>query len=187
MVAVTEKSEVIGTFNKSGFGRRNEQAPKTPFSQRAVVRVGFLLLCVLVIFAFVRQLMIPESFGEYGRYRGASVGEVAGRDINFAGGGNKNCESCHPGNVQALAQGEHKSLDCQSCHGPAAKHLKNPAARDLAVKGDAELCGACHRDIAGRSKERIATVKLQMHSGGVECARCHDPHQPWAKLGGKRP
>ena len=159
---------------------------KGTFTQQAVVRIGFILICIVVAFAFVRQLFVPASFGEFGRYRGASVSEVASRSITYAGGGNNVCAQCHQDKVQALSQAQHGTMDCQTCHGPAAKHIKKPADQSLAIQGSVELCGACHRDIAGRTDGQIATVRLEMHSGGVDCIRCHDPHQPWAKLGGRR-
>lgn len=159
----------------------------TTLSQKAVFRIGILLLCVVVLFGFVRSLVVPPSFGDYGRYRGDSIGEVALQEANFAGGGNTACGKCHQDKYLNLSQAEHKQLNCQTCHGPGAKHAAKPGSQPLAVRGNADLCGACHREIAGRTKQQIATVKLQMHSGGVECVRCHDPHRPWAKLGGRKP
>lgn len=159
----------------------------TALTQKAVFRVSFLLLCAVVIFGLVRTLLVPVSFGEYGRYRGDSITEVASREVNFAGGGNDTCGKCHQDHYLALTQAEHKQLNCQTCHGPGAKHAAKAGSQSLAVKGDAGLCGACHQETTGRVTQQIATVKLQMHSGGVECGRCHDPHRPWAKLGGRKP
>lgn len=154
-------------------------------TQQAVFRIGIILISALVIFAFVRQLFIPASFGQYGRYRGDSISEVAAKEVNYAGS-NNDCGECHRKVFNAVALGEHSSMNCQTCHGPAAKHLKKPAAWSPVVKGTAEACAACHKKIAGRLDERIATVKPLLHSGGVDCVRCHNPHQPWAKLGGKK-
>lgn len=164
---------------------RKEES-SVPFSQRPVVRIGTILFVLVVVFAFVRQLAIPASFGEFGRYRGADVSEVASRDINFAGGGNSECGQCHQDKLQALSKGEHSSLNCQTCHGPAAKHVKKPDEQSPKVAGSAELCGACHKDIAGRDGQQIKTVQLQTHSGGLECAECHNPHNPLSMLGGSR-
>ncbi|HWJ03087.1 MAG TPA: hypothetical protein VNU93_05365, partial [Verrucomicrobiae bacterium] len=63
-------------------------------------------------------------------------------------------------------------------------HVSKPTASSLKIIGIPELCGSCHRQIAGRQDGKIATVRPLMHSGGVTCTRCHDPHRPWAKLGG---
>ena len=40
-------------------------------------------------FAFV----VPKSFGQYGHYRGAAIGEIAARPVKFAG--HETCETCH--------------------------------------------------------------------------------------------
>lgn len=165
--------------------RRRKEFEKTPITQQATFRIGMILISVLVMFFFARQMFIPASYGEYGRYRGDSIGEAAAREPSFAGS-SKDCGECHRDVFNFTASGEHKGMDCQSCHGPAAKHMQNPAAWSPKVKGNEELCASCHRKIAGRVDGQIATVKPLMHSGGVDCVRCHDPHRPWAKLGGKK-
>ncbi|MDA8234673.1 MAG: hypothetical protein M0Z31_07755 [Clostridia bacterium] len=152
------------------------------FTQQAVVRVGLILASVLVVFFFARWLVTPESFGQYGRYRGDSIGEAAAREVSFAGD-NTACKACHQEVFLAVSRNEHGKLNCQSCHGPAAKHANDTALEMPKVTGNAELCGPCHMETAGRNK-RVATVKLQLHSGGVECTRCHDPHRPYGKLRG---
>ncbi len=157
---------------------------ESPFFQRAYVRVGLLLLTVLIIFGTVRQLSIPPSFGEYGRYRGDSIGENVAKKVNFALG-NDDCKKCHLNLFQIISQAEHKGLNCQSCHGPAANHVSNPASGTPKVIGNEELCGSCHRQIAGRTKEMITMVMPLWHSGGVECAKCHNPHQPREAIGGR--
>ncbi|MFZ5640308.1 MAG: cytochrome c3 family protein [Bacillota bacterium] len=168
-------------------GRRDEGSREggRPFYEQAVFRVGVILVSALLGFLFVRQLMIPDSFGQYGRYRGDSLGEAAALAVNYAGGSG-DCGECHRQVFNRTAQGEHGGLDCQSCHGPAAKHVKKPAAWSPVVKADAELCAACHRQITGRLDEKIAAVKPLMHSGGLDCGRCHDPHRPRAGLGGEK-
>lgn len=157
----------------------------SPITGQALFRIGIILITALVIFAFARQIMIPESFGQYGRYRGDSISENASRKVNFAGS-STDCGGCHQEVVKAVAGASHSGMDCQSCHGPAAKHLSQPGTWSPRVEGSAELCGSCHRTIAGRADGKIATVKPLMHSGGVTCTRCHDPHRPWAKLGGEK-
>lgn len=158
---------------------------RASFLQKPVFRVGLILLTVLVIFVTIQQLSIPKSFGQYGYFRGDNISEWTSQEGNYASG-NQVCEKCHQSVVQGLALGEHGKLDCQSCHGPALKHVKKPAALKLKVEGTAEVCGVCHRKMAGRSGEQIPTVELGIHNGGVACIRCHNPHQPWAQLGGRK-
>lgn len=154
------------------------------FFQKAVVRVGLILISVIVIFALARSMVVPKSFGEYGRYRGDSIREVAIKEVSFISE-TDSCSACHQRIFQTKFQGVHEELDCQVCHGPAAKHIKTPIQSSLKIHGTSKLCSACHGKIAGRSSEIIATVE-PTHNGGITCTRCHDPHQPWAKLGVSR-
>ncbi|HWJ03949.1 MAG TPA: cytochrome C [Verrucomicrobiae bacterium] len=158
---------------------------KTRLSQQAVFRVGSLLFFILVVFAIIRQLLVPQSFGQYGYYRGDNVGEWVAIEQNYVSG-SQACNTCHGAEVQETLQAEHGKLDCQTCHGPLAPHVRKPDQLPVKITGTAELCGSCHRELIGRSKELIPTVKVNEHSGGLDCTRCHSPHQPWAKIGGRK-
>ena len=48
-------------------------------------RFALLFVVGFVIFLVVRHFIVPKSFGEYGHYRGAAIGEIAARPIQFAG------------------------------------------------------------------------------------------------------
>jgi len=39
-------------------------------------RVIFILIVVIIGFLFAQSLIVPESFGQYGWYRGDSVAEL---------------------------------------------------------------------------------------------------------------
>ena len=164
---------------------QEETNQKTHLSQTAVFRAGLLLIFIVLIFGILRQLAIPKSFGQYGYYRGDNIGEWVSRDQNYALG-NKTCVPCHAQEVNQTAQAEHGQIDCQSCHGPLESHVRKPSESHPKIAGTAELCGACHRELLGRSKELVPTVKVGEHSGGLDCTRCHNPHEPWAKIGGRK-
>ncbi|MHB1405914.1 MAG: cytochrome c3 family protein [Desulfitobacteriaceae bacterium] len=159
---------------------------KSRFSQHAVFRAGVTVLFILLVFAIFGYMSVPKSFGQYGYYRGDNVTEWVSMDLSYAPPGNTVCSKCHEQVVQATSQAEHNKLNCQSCHGPLMAHVRKPAESHPAVAGNAELCGTCHRELVGRTKEQIASVKVGEHSGGLDCTRCHDPHQPWSKIGGRQ-
>lgn len=159
------------------------QEGESKITRQAVFRIGVILVLAVVIFVIARQMMVPASQGQYGRYRGDSISENTSLNVAYAGSID-DCRECHQGEHKALAQAEHRGIDCQSCHGPAAKHINDPKALTPKIEGIPELCDSCHRQIAGRQDGKIATVKSVMHSGGMICTKCHDPHRPWAKLGG---
>ncbi|MFZ3371466.1 MAG: hypothetical protein WA131_00335 [Desulfitobacteriaceae bacterium] len=155
---------------------------KSRFS--ASFRASVLIILIVISFIVAKQFAKPKSFGEFGFYRGDNVAEWIAMDQNYAPPGNKTCSKCHDKIVQLISQGEHSKLDCQSCHGSLMAHVLKPNVPIPKVLGNAELCGTCHREIVGRTKEQIATVKVGEHSGGLDCVRCHDSHQPLPVKGG---
>ncbi len=156
-------------------------AEKKNFFGQATVRVGLLLIVVVVMFGVAMQLFIPESFGKYGRYRSDSIGENVSKEVGFAEGSGV-CANCHVNVNNELGTAQHAKIDCQTCHGPGEKHRNSPKEYSLKIIGDKNLCAACHSTIAGRKDKGVATVEPVIHSGGIVCTKCHNPHQP---LGGR--
>lgn len=153
---------------------KTENAKRGFFGQ-ATVRVGFLLIIVLVTFALVREALIPGSFGQYGRFRGDSLQENVAFAAMYAEGINT-CRTCHQDVFNEYSVAQHAGIDCQTCHGAGEKHSAKPKAYTLKIDDPKSLCASCHTSIAGRREEQIATVNIGMHSGGVNCIMCHNPH-----------
>lgn len=100
------------------------------------------LIAVLVVVAFsVKKLLVPESFYQYGHYRGNAVAEVAAKVPKLQG--SASCEACHKeiyaewtGGIhrKATQDGSVKGLvvkfgpGCEVCHtGPAGNHPSKEA------------------------------------------------------------
>jgi hypothetical protein len=58
-----------------------------------LIRLAAVIAIALMAFVILRAAVVPRSFGEYGHYRGAAVGEIASRPVAFAG--HDTCEVCH--------------------------------------------------------------------------------------------
>jgi Cytochrome c554 and c-prime len=113
------------------------------------------------------------------------------------------CFGCH--STGALTIGSDGSIvpaelgvHCESCHGPAAAHARDPAAhrpvdpRHLDGGAINELCGACHRapstspmaDLrdpwnARHQPVMLAASRCFRASGAkLTCVNCHSPHRP---------
>lgn len=168
-VAGKNESEKIVILNEKSVDKA-----KKDFFGKAVVRVGFLLIIVLVTFTFVRESFIPGSFGQYGRYRGDSIQENVAFAAMYAEG-TDTCRKCHQDVFNKLSVSRHTGIDCQTCHGAGEKHSIKPEAFSLKIDDSKSLCESCHISIAGRRDKQIATVNV-MHSGGVNCTTCHNPH-----------
>ncbi|HTS64869.1 MAG TPA: multiheme c-type cytochrome [Candidatus Acidoferrales bacterium] len=117
------------------------------------------------------------------------------------------CFGCHSSGavsggklrLESIAPG----VACESCHGPAARHVEavragNVAAAKMAKLGGStaeeisELCGRCHRtwsQIATSGPRGVLNVRFQPYrltnsrcysvsDARIRCTACHDPHGP---------
>ncbi len=129
--------------------------------------------------------------------------EAAGRRMDVAGA--RDCFGCHSTggvaqdrlNLETLRPG----VDCEACHGPAAKHVaavragnvaeaKMPRLGQLSAEEMSELCGRCHRtwsQIAMHGPLGVNNVRFQPYrlanskcydatETRIRCTACHDPH-----------
>jgi len=140
----------------------------------------FIVGCLL--FLGMRQFLVPKSFGQYGHYRGAAIGEIASRPVNFAG--HQACEGCHADVLEKKKVGRHVQVNCEACHGPLAKHADDPSVQPVKLD-TAVLCVRCHEANAAKPKG-FPQVASADHSTGLPCDTCHQPHSPAIIAGGTR-
>jgi hypothetical protein len=138
-----------------------------------VVRLILLTLGIVGTYLVARSFLTPKSFGELGWYRADAMAELADRPITFAG--KKACDECHSDHLQKLAKAEHKTLSCETCHGPAQAHVENPDVK--LEKLTFSLCLRCHEANPSRPAW-LKQITLKDHYTGQRCIECHSPHQP---------
>jgi hypothetical protein len=143
---------------------------------------GFFVLA-FVVFLVVRHFIVPKSFGEYGHYRGAAMGEIAAHPVHFAG--HQACEACHTDVLDVKKNGKHAHVNCEACHGPLAKHADDPASVTPPKLDTAVLCVRCHSASAARPKGFPQVVAAE-HYNGLPCETCHNPHSPAMDAGGAK-
>jgi hypothetical protein len=131
-----------------------------------------LTLAIVGSYFVARAFLTPQSFGQYGFYRGNALEEIALRTPHFAG--NKACAECHDEVLKALEKFEHKTLSCESCHGVSREHSENPDI--LPVKMAGNHCIRCHEANPSRPVW-FKQIVIKEHYGG-KCVECHAPHQP---------
>lgn len=144
--------------------------------------VGIFVL-MFIVFLVVRRFVVPRSFGEYGHYRGAAMGEIAAHPVHFAG--HQTCETCHTDVLEVKKNGKHAHVNCEACHGALAKHADDPASVTPVKPDTATLCVRCHAASAARPKN-FPQVQAEEHSTGLPCETCHQPHSPAMTAGGAK-
>ncbi len=149
-----------------------------------IIRAVLLVVMIGLVFVFARHFAIPETFGQFGHYRAASVAEFAAQTPVH--GGLAMCVECHEDDeaVEDWSAGKHGSVSCEVCQGPLGQHPENRDVAPMPVNRSYELCGWCHQKLVARPKD-FPQVLVPDH--GVEqgaelseaiCLECHDAHNP---------
>jgi len=135
--------------------------------------VGLFVIAFLV-FWVIRGYVVPKSFGKYGHYRAAALGDIAAHPAKFAG--HQTCESCHSDIADAKAKGAHAHVNCEACHGALANHANDPASVTPVLPDTAVLCLRCHTASAAKPKGFPQIVAADHYP--APCQSCHNPHRP---------
>lgn len=140
-----------------------------------------IFLIFILLFLLIRHFLIPESFGEYGHYRGNTLEDVASQEMIHAS--KETCYDCHD-DIQAMVANDlHAGLSCLICHGTGLKHAEDPSVDNIQKHGGREFCGRCHQINAARPVGIISQIDLATHNPEFnDCSECHNPHDVWAIL-----
>ncbi|MBE0626290.1 MAG: c-type cytochrome [Burkholderiales bacterium] len=138
-----------------------------------IVRLILLIVAVLALAAIAAPLLTVDSFYRYGHYRADSVAQIAAQEPVYQTP--RYCYGCHTERRAQWSAGNHKSVTCEVCHGPARGH---PQSGRLYIPTDTvKLCTQCHEAMPGRPRTQ-PQIEVAAHSGGQQCAICHNPHTP---------
>ncbi len=137
-----------------------------------------LFVLFIGLFLVARHFLVPESFGQYGHYRGNSLGENAEKPVKYAG--KIACVECHSDVGEKLQSDKHASLTCEVCHGPGATHVLAPDSAKLLKPATREFCGTCHAKFPARPVKAIKQIVIHEHYPEKNnCTECHNPHAVW--------
>jgi len=171
-----------------------------PGNYTHIIRLGLLLVVAFGTLGYVRSQLIPETFGQYGTYRGASVEDIRASKKKFVG--SQKCRRCHKAAYKLWESQDHKTVSCESCHGAGHEHLAKILSDEdpmtTIAKGaeylkanSRELCASCHEMIPGRPdsfpqvdmKEHIDRLEVDedhhMYPKLYQCVECHLGHKPY--------
>ena len=158
--------------------------PDSPLRHtKHIFRVGLLFLVVLVTLLLGRSLFVPDTWGQYGWYRAASVVEYTNQLARH--GGSESCRECHEDEFNTLTEAGHRSLACELCHAPLITHaVDGDKTADMPIQTTNELCTRCHQALMARPAS-FPQVQLRQHVeendgeySPVVCFDCHEPHSP---------
>ena len=138
-------------------------------------RFAGLFVIAFLVFWAIRGYVVPKSFGQYGHYRAAAMGEIGARQPHYAG--HETCEACHSDVLDVKKAGKHDGAKCEACHGPQSQHAADPGSVTPAKVDTGILCARCHAASAARPQS-FPQVKVDEHSNGLPCETCHQPHSP---------
>jgi len=141
-------------------------------------RILLLFIAVIGLFLLARHFLIPETFGQYGHYRGAALDEISSREMVFAD--KEDCFACHDDILEKLENEMHAGLSCLICHGPGREHVDDPQLGNIDKNSGREFCGRCHDFHPSRPSDVINQIDIKTHhTEKTNCIECHNPHALW--------
>lgn len=142
-----------------------------------LTRLAIAFAIFITLFLVLRSYLVPDTFGQYGHYRGDSLIDNSLPEINYAG--QQACLECHQDIYDLKQKDVHNTIRCEVCHGPGQKHVLSAEASDILRPDSREFCGVCHEKNAAKRQTTIVQIKLSDHNTEKKCIGCHNPHQPW--------
>ncbi len=137
-----------------------------------------LFIIFIGLFLVVRHFLIPESFGQYGYYRGNSLQEIASKEAVYAD--KEDCIACHDDIWEKLEGEMHAGLSCLVCHGPGSVHVEDPQPDNIVKESGRAFCGRCHDINTSRPSDVVFQIDLHTHhTEKSNCIECHNPHALW--------
>ena len=141
--------------------------------RRLIIAFALFIGIMLVLVHY----LTPDSWNEYGFYRGKALEEIADQTPRYMQ--KETCAMCHDSIAEFKNQGRHISLQCEICHGEGHQHVDDPEANQMEINGDMSLCLRCHLINPARPEDVIKQIDPVEHGEGEDCITCHNPHQPW--------
>ena len=140
-----------------------------------VIRLAIVFTIAIAAMLLIRSQYVPESYGEFGHYRGDAIELVTGRELKYAGW--QMCVVCHVDEGEKKTRSYHRTLSCEVCHEPSLDHAEDPGVRLPVIPRERDTCLPCHEYLASRPTGFPQIVEIE-HNPRQACFNCHDPHDP---------
>jgi hypothetical protein len=140
-----------------------------------IQRLALVTAGILGVVVAMRFFLIPRSLLSDDLHRAATIQREVAKPVKFAGSGA--CQDCHEDKFVRLRTGYHKTLSCESCHGPAARHIEDPMGVKPFAPRDRKFCPVCHGYDPSRPTG-FPQINATAHNPVKACITCHNPHDP---------
>jgi len=144
-----------------------------PKMQRKLLLGVIGMVIVLVAPSVISIPVVPALYGRFGYHPKQNAREWAILEVSYVGA--SLCKDCHAEKHGEWRASSHRTVNCETCHGPAQAHLQEGAP--LSTTSSNALCELCHAEILGRPSD-FAQVNPEEHAGPSPCIQCHNPHSP---------
>jgi len=138
---------------------------------RLAIVIGILVGVTLL----TRFVLIPRSLVSTELHWTEAAKREVAKPVKFAG--STVCQDCHEDVAIKKAKGFHKTLACESCHGPAIKHTEDPSAMKPPAPRDRKFCPVCHAYDSSRPTG-FPQINPTAHNPLKPCISCHNAHDP---------
>lgn len=154
--------------------------------KKHVWRPLYVVICLILLLFLMRIFYVPEDFGAqergytFGYHRLGNEQDWQDYPAKYRNTDHNNryCNSCHDQVTETLSMWQHAMIPCENCHGAAFDHPQSP--EKLTIDRSRSLCLRCHSQLIMPSSGRnlIPGIDPKDHNVGMECADCHNPHNP---------
>ncbi|MCB1060508.1 MAG: hypothetical protein KDB65_09765 [Calditrichaeota bacterium] len=140
-----------------------------------VSRLVLIFAVIIIAFVATRWWLRPDTFGEYGHYRGKALPAAVAKSPHYIS--KTTCAECHDDEAAQNTAGPHKKINCQTCHGPGASHIEDPSTDNIRKPEVIPTCLRCHEERAARPA-KFPQINYKEHADGEACNTCHHVHNP---------
>jgi hypothetical protein len=142
-----------------------------------VKRLLIIFLIIVSSYYLARQTFVPETFGEQGHFRAASIDSIMALPISYTG--EAMCAECHDDVAEVKMTTYHRDVSCEVCHGPGVSHAEadDPSEYLPAKPSERGFCLLCHEYDASKPTG-FPQIDPATHNPADLCMDCHDPHDP---------
>ena len=150
-----------------------------------IVRLLILITVVAIVAFSAKKFLVPDSFYQYGHYRGNAVAEIASKVPKLRG--SASCQSCHKVAYAEWIGGIHRKatkddvvqgvvikngVNCEVCHtGPAGNH---PSKEAMPLSIEDRVTTITHKHIVHPADIPGRNLMLSPSDMRNLCLNCHD-------------